>query len=311
MKKAIEDYLKTDRTYEKGVQLYHKHGLKMSLKKQLNVQAESDYMKGILFEEFREMLGISALELKNILAHPVVPLKIVTIPVKLTPLQEIELLFMEIKNYEILGDLPAIKKALSKIDVLIPAAGGDVHTKFLKIANEFNYTDDPKKVPVDIKRAIKLRDEFPFLKEADCPAELKILVADMLTAYETYKAAHETLFTVQGEEELLDTVKEVVEKFIENREIWDELNYYKENKEVLGKHVIFKVKNLQEEIDAMPNAELVSELNNAKSNISKVKSKISKSKGDPKQKEWSDNLQLLEIRKEKIEKRLGIVPKKR
>lgn len=95
-------------------------------------------------------------------------------------------------------------------------------------------------LPEMVKKSIKLRDEFPFIKSDTCPRELKILVADMLTAYDNYVAAHQQLFTVGNYEEALVTVAATVENYIENRAIWDELNHFKINGVVLGVHPIFQ-----------------------------------------------------------------------
>ena len=95
-------------------------------------------------------------------------------------------------------------------------------------------------LPEMVKKSIKLRDEFPFLKNPECPNELKVLVADMLTNYDQYVLAHEELFTAEGNTEALAAVAATVENYIENRAIWDELNHYKVNGTVLGVHPIFK-----------------------------------------------------------------------
>jgi uncharacterized protein (UPF0297 family) len=94
-------------------------------------------------------------------------------------------------------------------------------------------------IPEKVKKAIKLRKEFPFLNEKDCPDELKILVADMLTTHACYVKNHEKLFQNITEEQKDDIAKDVVEDYLENRQIWEELNHYKEHGAVKGEHPIF------------------------------------------------------------------------
>ena len=61
----------------------------------------------------------------------------------------------------------------------------------------------------------------------------------MLTAYDCYKVAHASLFTAKTFEQIHQHSRDTVENFLENRRIWDELNYYKQHGIVLGKHPIF------------------------------------------------------------------------
>ncbi|MFZ4569704.1 MAG: hypothetical protein ACOYM0_01080 [Bacteroidales bacterium] len=78
MKTKIIDFFKTDRTYRGGVSLVHQFSVKLGLKKQLNIHPESDYLKGCVYEELREIAGISSSELNTYLAMPLpkaLPLK--------------------------------------------------------------------------------------------------------------------------------------------------------------------------------------------------------------------------------------------
>lgn len=47
--------------------------------------------------------------------------------------------------------------------------------------------------PEPVRKMIRFREKYPFLNSPDCPDVLKILVADMFTAYGNYKAAHARL----------------------------------------------------------------------------------------------------------------------
>jgi hypothetical protein len=70
MKTAILNYFKTNRSYRSGVKLVIEYSPKLGLKKQLNIHPESDYLKGCVFEELRELAGISFTDLNTLLAMP-------------------------------------------------------------------------------------------------------------------------------------------------------------------------------------------------------------------------------------------------
>lgn len=86
----------------------------------------------------------------------------------------------------------------------------------------------------------KFRDEYPFLRSDTCPTELKILAADKLTAWENYTAAHAALFNCVTPEECYTTARKVLDNYLENRMIFEELDYYREHGRPLGKHPIFE-----------------------------------------------------------------------
>ena len=90
-----------------------------------------------------------------------------------------------------------------------------------------------------------------------CPPELKILVADMLSAYDRYKQAHESLFSAMTAEDIQRFSSDTVENYIENRLSWQELTHYKEKGVILGTHPIFARLRRIDEIRAMKNADLV------------------------------------------------------
>ena len=163
-----------------------------------------------------------------------------------------------------------------------------------------------KKVPVLIQKSIRLRDDFPFLKSPDCPQEFKILVADMLTAYDSYREAHNALFAPENEDKLTELSAAVVENYIENRSIWQELEYYKENGEVFGKHPIFANKDKFEKLRQMTNAQLIKRMENLRTGIVKDKKKIADSPEDNKQAQWHEALANKESEMAEIKRILNI-----
>lgn len=153
--------------------------------------------------------------------------------------------------------------------------------------------------PTDIVKK-KLRDEFPFLADKNCPDAFKILVADMLTAYDNYVKSHDELYNVKDEKEAFDVSDKLVDNYLENQAIWEELNHYKATGKILGKHPYFEEQNRRKELAALSSNELHKLKENFEMNLWRNKKKL---QADPKP-------QLLKSRQAKIEiyeRDLGIV----
>lgn len=146
-------------------------------------------------------------------------------------------------------------------------------------------------LPENIRKTIKLREEFPFLKEKSCPEVLKILVNDMITDYEAYMQAHERLFTALTPEDFAAASADVVENYLENRIIWEELNHYKEKNEFLGQHPVFSQMVRLEEIRSMSGTELVKLQNSLQNNIARNRKSVA---DDPDHKETENRLKRIE-----------------
>ena len=95
----------------------------------------------------------------------------------------------------------------------------------------------PSKTP---ERKQTIREDYPFLKEDSCPPELKILVADKITTFQNYVESYDKLKQAKNSGEHLEAVAYLVENFIKNQEIHKEFEHYKKDKQILGKHAIFK-----------------------------------------------------------------------
>ena len=76
MKEAIVNYFRCDRSYEGAVSLYMKYGNRIGLKKQLNVQQQSDHLLNTLHEELRSMAGIHPDVFRVLVSVPIIPVKI-------------------------------------------------------------------------------------------------------------------------------------------------------------------------------------------------------------------------------------------
>lgn len=158
--------------------------------------------------------------------------------------------------------------------------------------------------PEDVKGGWKLREEYPFLAEEDCPNELKILTSDMITAYNGYHAGREVLKAAVDagkEEDIFAIASKIVDKFELNAEIKSELDYYKELKSVLGNHPIFGDLVIQRKVDVLKDAELVPRRNNLRTYISKEEKKTFKTdaslkKSKEKVADWKTEMNLIDKR---------------
>ena len=93
----------------------------------------------------------------------------------------------------------------------------------------------------------------------------------MLTAFENYKSAHEGLFQAETPEQFSSLSKTVVEQYLENRSIWEELNFFKVNGAILGKHPVFHELIAFEALRKLNSAELSRKRTNLYINIQKTR----------------------------------------
>lgn len=148
----------------------------------------------------------------------------------------------------------------------------------------------PKPVPAytpasePVKELLRFRDRYPFLKSDDCPAQLKAMVTDMFTAYEAYKTAHEHLSELPAEEreKAFDLCGETVEKFLENRRIWEVLDHYKEFGTFPDDMGSLNPPTPSEEIASLSDLEIAGKLKSAVTNESKHRKavRIAEAKGE-------------------------------
>ena len=122
----------------------------------------------------------------------------------------------------------------------------------------------------------KFRRMYPFLASPDCPIELKALAADKITTYWTVVELHEKLFTCHKNTDCLNTVRKLVNTFIEDQSIKRELDYYKQYQGVLGEHRIFDETKRISRIRNMNLRELFRKEKQLKDNIWRIKSELAK-----------------------------------
>ena len=134
----------------------------------------------------------------------------------------------------------------------------------------------------DATAGLKLRDEYPFLREESTPQELKALVTEKITAWYDFAEKHEKLakmvensgntISENGEPDPLAVLcKEAIDKFQLNADIKKELDFYKEKGKVLGIVPQTKFLKIDQELDEMSEADLVKHRLDAQKNKNKVK----------------------------------------
>ena len=129
----------------------------------------------------------------------------------------------------------------------------------------------------DATAGLKLRDEYPFLREESTPQELKALVTDKITAWYDFAEKHAELakLAVIEDPKMINTVtelgKKAIEKFQLNADIKKELDFYNEKGKVLGIVPQTRFLKIDQELDEMSEADLVKHRLDAQKNKNKVK----------------------------------------
>ena len=164
-------------------------------------------------------------------------------------------------------------------------------------------SEPAREVPESEKQKIRFRERFPFLGSDGCPEVLKVLVADMFTAYGRFREAFESLQKGDLQRVMAPECEAAVDNYIENRMIFDELTYYRDHGKLLGTHPkVRAVLSPDDEPDymTMDVGELVRKLNSAQVNVSKASSSVRKADTDEKRAAAEERLERWKIRLETI-----------
>lgn len=310
MKELIIAYLKTHRNFYEGVALYEQFGVNRMLKAQFRKIGETEAIKKTLFEELRKLAGLSEIEFKSLkrvafVAAPIITKSVLSPKVydddKLLALANKfcvtvdELVSDEFREKVLSSDENAEKAEDLELDL------EELQERKDQLSAEL---DDAKikycQVPEAVKKTIRFREDFPFLNAPDCPDELKVLVADMFSAYDKFREAHENMVNMPDNASIADAFKEAqtaVESYLDNREMWDELEYYKEHHEILGKAECLKSLMDKKEISALSDIDLSKQISNSRSNISKAKASLQAAETDEDKVKAETNLSKWEARK--------------
>lgn len=301
MKELIIAYLKTHRNFYDGVALYEQFGANRMLKAQFRKIGETEAIKKTLFEELRKLAGLTEQEFKSLKRVAFVAAPRV-VPIAPKVYDDDQLLALADK-FGITVDELVSDETAEKI-----LSCDEYQDQLEELRDELEAAKTKYcQVPEAIKKTIRFREEFRFLNAPDCPDELKVLVADMFSAYDQFRAAHESLVNMPDNASIAEAFKEAqtaVESYLDNREMWDELEYYKEKGEILGKAECLKALVEQKEISSLSDLDLSKQISNARSNISKAKASLQAAENDEDKAKAETNLSKWESRKSLLETEL-------
>ena len=156
------------------------------------------------------------------------------------------------------------------------------------LANKIlGHTEVPEGAPADYKfisgeELQPIREQYAFLNEPNCPDVMFTVVGKAISAYRKHQGLHAKLQEVLEEkvqmsaEDQAKLAADTQEAFAENRALWDEMNYYNEHKEILGKHPLFRELVAKREVDEMTNDQLAKYRTSSATFISKKNTELKK-----------------------------------
>lgn len=284
-KNQITEYLAGSRDYSEGVSLYQRFGQNLRLKR-LFVTDDTQTTKEILFEELRKLAGLTDQEFVHL------PRRAATPKPTLNGKTVKAIIFDNPKE----DNEAALKKLADSFGVTVDElVSPDFQERVLAMDENADRIEELTdqldaarskyaETPEPVRKMIRFREKYPFLTSPDCPDVLKVLVADMFTSYDNYKSAHARLQVLADNEAAAAVAdcEKVVTEYLKNREIWDELEYYRENGAILGKAAKFREAQAAEDLTALTDVDLISKLQSASVQESKNRKKVAdaKAKGE-------------------------------
>lgn len=280
-KNQITEYLAGSRDYSEGVSLYQRFGQNLRLKR-LFVTDDTQTTKEILFEELRKLAGLTELEFAHLPRRAATPKptlngKTVKAIIFDDPKEDNEVALKELADsFGVTVDelvSPDFQERVLAMDENVDRI--EELTDQLDAARS-KYAETPEPV----RKMIRFREKYPFLNSPDCPDVLKVLVADMFTSYDNYKSAHARLQVLADDETAAAVAdcEKVVTEYLKNREIWDELEYYRENGAILGKAAKFREMEAAEDYTQLSEIDLMKKLQSANVNESKHRKAVNTAK---------------------------------
>lgn len=277
MIQEIIDYLKGPRPWAAGVALYLKHGKNLMLRKTFMRCAETADLHATLVEELRKLAGLSPGEFAALKREAAAPTP---------PVQE------QAKKSDTDDELMELADSLGvTVDELFTdefrervLSSEENEDRIAELEERLEEAEQKyKAIPQPVAKMIRFRERFKFLNEPDCPDELKVLVADMFTALGAYKEAHAALVTLPDNADLKEAAalaEKTVENYLANREMWEELEYYREHREILGKCEKLKALKETQQLEKASDLELSRLMNSAAANTSKQKKRLEEAQAD-------------------------------
>lgn len=126
------------------------------------------------------------------------------------------------------------------------------------------------------RKKVSFREEFSFLNNPQCPVELEALASRKFSKYHAYVELHRKLRECTDLPMCASVARELINNYLENRMIWDELNYYQQHRSLLGKHPIFAAYRRRKEFLSMSVKELLLKQRRLRGNIWRVSDELKK-----------------------------------
>ena len=279
MKEEILAWLQGPRNYNEGIELYGRYGYNKILKKVYATGATGSNIASMVYE-LAKLIGVQdQLESMQRFASKPKPVVVAKKEITAPATTYVDDLLLQLAD-----QLKVSVEDMFGSSVEVPLTEAQ-EKAFAALAPKY------QEIPETMKKVIRFRENYPFLKDPDCPDELKIMVADMFSAYDRYRDAYTLLSPENPDAENLGAAKQVVENYLDNRAMWEELDYYKQNNTLLGKHPIFEELQLKKEITGIADIDLSKKLGNASANITKNKNKYEAATDDDKKAEYKTKLE--------------------
>ena len=106
--------------------------------------------------------------------------------------------------------------------------------------------------------------------------ELEALASRKFNKYHAYVRLYPQLRDCTSLQQCAEISQKLIDNYMDNRMIWEELNYYKEHGTLLGKHPAFAEFCRRSELLQLPVKELVHRQRQVENNIWRVKSEITR-----------------------------------
>lgn len=142
------------------------------------------------------------------------------------------------------------------------------------------YPTDDEISDEEKEQTYKIREQYSFLNDEDCPEELLIVVGKKISAWKRYQQYHSEIQKKVAENANPDDYSELTAKSLEayeqNQSLEKELMHYAEKKEILGQDACLVEYKMKKEVDVMTNDELVKYMNSSSKFFSENKKKLEK-----------------------------------
>lgn len=128
----------------------------------------------------------------------------------------------------------------------------------------------------------------------------------MNAAYDAYRSGHDSLFSAKSNDEIYNASRETVENYLNNRQIWNELNYFKKNGEILGHHPIFSWMHRLSEIRGLKIGNLVNLKIRLENNLVRNRAALRRSPGHPETAKRKERIARMEEELSEVNRLLNI-----